>query len=331
MSNRVRRRRQLLTAAGFLLPSFLGFALFVAGPVLFSLLASFTNWNLQRTVPFQFVGLRNFRDLLGDSQFWLYFVNTLYFMLGMPLAIGGALFLAIVLDQRLRGSTVYRTLFYLPSITSGIALMILWKSLYNPEFGPINQAIRWVLDTFGVNSALGALGLPGVEPPQWLLSTRSLLGLEIERVGMSAGQWGIGAREAIMIMGIWTAVGGADMLLYLAALSNVPRHLYDAAAIDGAGRWATFRYVTWPQLAPTTFFIVVMNVIAGMQGGFEQARVMTLGGPAGTTTTLAYYIYNKAFEEFQLGYASAVSWVLFLIIFTLTMLNWRFGQRDVSE
>jgi len=131
-------------------------------------------------------------------------------------------------------------------------------------------------------------------------------------------------------MGIWIAIGGSNMLLYIAALSNVPQELYEAAAIDGAGRWATFCHVTWPQLAPTTFFIVVMSFIGGLQGGFEQARVMTYGGPAGTTTTLVYYIYTKAFEEFQIGYASAVSWVLFTIIFAVTLLNWKFGSKELS-
>lgn len=120
------------------------------------------------------------------------------------------------------------------------------------------------------------------------------------------------------------------MLLYLAGIANIPRDLYEASEIDGAGVWGKFRHVTWPQLAPTTFFIVVMSFIGGLQGGFEQARVMTEGGPAGTTTTLAYYIYTKAFEEFQIGYASAVAWVLFTIIFAITLVNWRFGSRYVN-
>jgi len=128
-------------------------------------------------------------------------------------------------------------------------------------------------------------------------------------------------------MGVWTAIGGTNMLLYLAGLSNVPRELLDAAEVDGANRWARFRHVTWPQLAPTTFFISIISIIGGFQGGFEQARVMTGGGPAGSTTTLSYYIYNKAFQELDLGYAAAISWVLFAVIFTATALNWRFGKE----
>ena len=306
---------------GFLLPNFLGFVVFTAGPVLFSLGIAFTNWDLQRTVPFRFIGLRNFIEMFSDPEFWLYFLNTAYLMLGMPVAIGGSLLLAILLSQKLRGIVVYRTLFYLPTFTAGVALMILWKALYNPDFGPVNAIINW---------ALRGLHITGVSAPVWLLSTKNLLGLDVEQVRLVAGQWGLGARDAIIIMGIWIAIGGNNMLLYLAALSNVPQELYEAAQIDGAGRWAQFRHVTWPQLAPTTFFIVVMSFIGGLQGGFEQARVMTAGGPAGTTTTLVYYIYTKAFEEFQIGYASSVAWVLFTIIFVVTLVNWKFGSRELN-
>ncbi|MEJ5251640.1 MAG: sugar ABC transporter permease [Chthonomonadetes bacterium] len=304
----------------FLLPNFVGFGVFTAGPVLFSLVVSFSNWNLQRTVPFQWIGFGNYVELMHDTQFWLYFINTLYLMLGMPVAIAGSLALAILLSQRLRGIVVYRTLFYLPSITSGVALMILWKALYNPDFGPINAMI---------NAVSEALGLK-VKAPEWLLSTANLLGLEVEQVRVSMKQFGLGARDALIIMGIWIAIGGNNMLLYLAALTNVPQELIEAAQLDGAGKWAVFRNVTWPQLAPTTFFIVVMSFIGGLQGGFEQARVMTGGGPAGTTTTLTYYIYTKAFEEFQIGYASAISWILFAIIFVVTLINWKFGAKEVS-
>ena len=319
-STTARERRELWVALGFLLPNFLGFLIFTSIPVLFSLAVSFSNWNLQQTVPFRWVGLENYIRMLHDSEFWLYTINTIYFLLGMPIAIAGSLFLAILLNQKLRGIVIFRTLFYLPSFTSGVALMILWKSLYNPDFGLINASIHWFSDLFHL----------GITPPEWLLSTKNVLGLEVERVGVNRAQWGLGARDAIMIMGIWMAIGGNNMLLYLAALTNVPQELTEAGQLDGAGRWQIFRHIVWPQLAPTTFFIVVMSFIGGLQGGFEQARVMTSGGPAGTTTTLSYHIYTKAFEEFQIGYASAVSWALFALIFVLTLLNWRFGNREVS-
>lgn len=324
------RRAETLAAIGFLLPNFLGFCVFTAGPVLFSLVISFSNWNLQRTVPFQWVGWENYGELLHSKEFWLYFINTLYLMGGMPIAIAGSLFLALLLHQRLRGVVVYRTLFYLPAFTSGVALFILWKALLNPDFGPFNAFLDFLLRALGINELLAHWGLGPVHPPQWLLSTKNLLGLPVERVGFEARQWGLGARDALILMGIWIAIGGNNMLLYLAGLTNLPQELVEAAQLDGAGSWATFRHVIWPQLLPTTFFIVVMSFIGGLQGGFEQARVMTAGGPAGTTTTLAYYIYIKAFEEFQIGYASAVSWFLFAIIFTVTLINWRFGGEQAG-
>lgn len=313
-------RRDRWAALGFLLPNLIGFIVFTSGPVIFSLLASFTNWNLQHTVPFRLNGLENYGRLLHDREFWLYTLNTAYLMIGMPVSIAISLFLAILLSQKLKGIVVYRTLFYLPSFTSGVALMILWKALYNPDFGPINATIDW----------LGSVLHLGIHGPKWLLSTHNLVGIEVENVALSIRQWGIGARDAIILMGIWTGVGGNNMLLYLAALTNVPQELTEAAELDGASRWQVFRNVTWPQLAPTTFFIVVMSFIGGLQGGFEQARVMTAGGPAGTTITLAYHIYTKAFEEFQIGYASAVSWVLFALVFAVTAINWKFGNREVS-
>ena len=315
------QRRQLFTALPFVLPNLLGFLLFTAGPVLFTLAVAFSNWNLMRTVPFRFTGLENFTTLLGDREFGVYFANTVYFLIGLPVSIAGSLALALLLSQKLKGIVVYRTLFYLPSFTSGVALMLLWKALYNPDYGPINAAIHTVSD---------ALFGGAVKAPDWLLSTRNLVGLGVEHPTFDPKQFGLGARDAILLMGVWTAIGGGNMLLYLAALTGVPPELVEAAELDGATRWNVFRHVTWPHLAPTTFFIVVMSFIGGLQGGFEQARVMTAGGPAGTTTTLSYYIYTKAFEEFQIGYASAVSLVLFAVIFAVTLVNWKFGNREVT-
>src|SRR3954471_18622119 len=316
-----RRHSDLLPALLFLLPNFLGFVLFTAGPVLFALGASFTNWDLQHSVPFAFVGVENFRRLLGSEEFWVFFINTLYLMIGLPFAVVGSLGLALLLSQKLRGMTAYRTLFYLPTFTYGVALMILWKKMYNPDFGPINGAIRHALDTIGVHVE---------QLPKWLQSAQNLMGLVPQHVAVQRRYLGLGAREALINMSVWVAMGGNNMLLYLAALTNVPPELYEAAEIDGAGKWKKFWHVTWPQLAPTTFFIIVISLIGGLQSGFETARIMTEGGPAGTTTTLAYYIYIKAFQEFQMGYASAVAWVLFAIIFAITLTNWRFGSRTIN-
>lgn len=318
-----RARRDLWAGLAFIAPNFLGFALFIVVPVIFSMVMSFSNWNLMKAVSFQWVGFQNFIDLFHDQEFWLYSINTAYLMLGLPVCIALSLFLAILLSKPLRGIVVYRTLFYLPTFTAGVALFVLWKSLYNPDFGPINAAIHWIFERVGAEGA----ALPG-----WLSSADNLFGLHPEKVQAGvAAFFGLGARDAIIIMGIWVAAGGTNMLLYIAAISNIPQDLYEAAEIDGAGGWAQFRHITWPQLAPTTFFIVIMSFIGGLQGGFEQARVLTQGGPAGTTTTLSYYIYIKAFEEFQMGYASSIAWVLFAMIFAVTLVNWTFGSRKINE
>ncbi|MBI2424614.1 MAG: sugar ABC transporter permease [Candidatus Hydrogenedentes bacterium] len=350
----VTRRRAMLAALLFLLPNLLGFAIFTLIPVGFSLLASFTNWNISQAVPLRWVGLDNYIALLRSEPFWLYLVNTGYLMLGLPVAIGGSLFLATLLSRPIRGGGLYRTLFYLPSFTAGIALYILWKKLFNPTVGPINYALDtllmplhtggeavftwWLWSYVPQQEWMGALLDPPwwlawtlVQSPSWLGSTQNLFALHPEHVQLNASQFGFGARDAIIVMGVWGAIGGGNMLLYIAGIANIPRQLYEAAEIDGAGAWAKFRHITWPQLAPTTFFILVMSVIGGLQGGFEQARTLTEGGPAGTTTTLTYHIYNLAFEEFKIGYASAVSWVLFSMIFVVTLINWRFGNSHVNE
>jgi multiple sugar transport system permease protein len=323
-------RSDLKPALGFLAPNLIGFLLFLAGPMIFSLGASFTNWNLDRSAPFAFTGFDNFVRLWHDREFWLYFVNTIYLMIGIPVAIAGSLVLALLLNQNVRGMTAYRTLFYLPTFTSGVALMLLWKALYNPDFGPINVILGWLIDASHVNALLAHLGRGPIAPPDWLTSSHNLLALAIDHVGFDKRQFGVGARDALVNMGVWTAIGGNNMLLYLAALTNIPKDLYEAAEIDGAGRWHSFWHVTWPQLAPTTFFIVVISFIGGLQGGFEQARVMTQGKPNNTTVSLTYYIYIKGFEQFQMGYASAIAWVLFLLIFAITLVNWRFGRSAAA-
>jgi multiple sugar transport system permease protein len=289
-------------------------------------------------------------------------------------------------------------MFYLPHFTSGVALFVLWKHLYNPQFGPINSGLRealrvmepigrtlpgWLVVAIGGLIVLLAAGfflfavtsllrwriestktdIRTSQGERWRVLESVLLGVTTVGIGAAffgalayimylGGDWVMSlpeavqqrslqppqwlnsvtwAKPAIMIMGIWTAIGGSNMLLYIAAISNVPSDLYEAAEIDGAGRWARFRYVTWPQLRPTTFFIVIMSLIGGFQGGFAQARVLTQGGPAGSTTTLSYYIFTKGFEAREMGYASAVAWVLFIIIFAITALSWRYGRGGDTD
>lgn len=338
----------------------------------------------------------------------------------------------------LTGGTVYRTLFYLPHFTAGVATFVLWKKLYNPQTGPINFTLAPVLDRFaaavqaapkifsvGVPVASALLGtalaawqlrrlrnhwdaatagpvavalgmvlvmLPGGFLLHWLgLSVPLTIGVTalaavvltvavvrrprpwgppcatdtgvsaeigvalglvpllslcaagvvlgsalptLTATGIEPPNW-LGdydwAKPAIMFMALWAAIGSNNMILYLAGLSNIPPELYEAADMDGASPMQRFWNITWPQLAPVTFFIFVMGVIYGLQGGFEMARVMTQGGPAGSTTTLSYFIYIEGFETGRLGYASAAAWVLFALVFILSLLNFRFGNRNVND
>lgn len=305
----------------FLAPNLLGFLVFTAGPVVYSFFASFTNASLVHAGNTHVVGLQNYVEIIGDRKFWLAFEDTIYLMLGIPISIALSLWVAVLLNRKMPLNSMLKALLFLPSLTSGVAIMILWKKLYNPEYGPVNQMI----------DAVGhMLGYAHIKGPEWLQSTNNLFALDVEKVGFSGKQFGLGARDALNILGVWIAIGGSNMLLYLAGLTNVPDELVEAAQMDGAGKWACFRNILWPQLAPTTFFIVVMSIIGGLQGGFETAKVMTNGGPAATTTTMAFYIYSKAFEEYRIGYASAVSWVLFAIVLGFTLLNWKFGNKDTN-
>jgi multiple sugar transport system permease protein len=299
------KRREALAAYGFLAPNFLGFLAFTSIPVIISLVMSFTHWNIFKSPTF--LGIDNFYNLLwfhrehgrlvpNDPFFWQYVYNTVFLMIGIPIGMAGSLIVALTMNRKLRGIVVYRTVYFLPSVCSGVALLILWKYLYNSDIGFINTFLR----TIGI-----------ANPPDWLGATF----------------W---AKPALMLMGLWGGLGGYNMILYLAALQGVPSSYYEAAEIDGAGPWAKFWSITWPMISPTTFFILIMSIIGGFQSGFMTANVMTGGGPAGSTTTIEYYLYQTAFEKFNMGYASAVAWFLFAVILVLTLAAWKLGGRVVT-
>lgn len=299
-----KKSRHFWPAMGFLLPNLTGFVLFTAWPVLAALLLSFASWDL--LTPPRFAGLGNYTELLGfrmtpdgvaanDPNFWKYLGNTIFMMLSLPVNVGASLFLAILLNQKIRGTYFYRLLFFLPSILSGVAIFYLWRWMYNPDYGLVNMVI----------------GSFGVEGPRWLTDAT----------------W---AKPALMLMGCWLAAGGTSMILYLAALQNVPLELYEAAHIDGANGWQRFRHITWPSVAPVTFFIVTMGLIHGFQSGFEAAYIMTGGGPFGATTTIGYYIYKMAYVNFEMGYAAAIACVLFVLVLAITLFNWRRGKENVT-
>ncbi|OGX03099.1 MAG: hypothetical protein A3G87_09495 [Omnitrophica bacterium RIFCSPLOWO2_12_FULL_50_11] len=291
--------KEMLAGYGFLLPNFVGFLVFTSLPVLASLLLSFMTVDLiAEPKIYQFVGLKHFRDLLSDPDFWKYCWNTVVLMAAIPFSIAGSLLLALGLNQRLKGVVFFRTIYFLPTICSGVAIYVLWRLIYNPDFGALNTGI----------AAFGQfLGLR-LEGPNWLTDEA----------------W---AKPAIIIMSVWQQVGGYNMILYLAALQGVPRDLYEAAEIDGANGWQKFWSVTWPQISPTTFFIATMSIIGGFQTGFDQAYILTGGGPNGATTTIMYYIFNNFYIWQKMGYAAAISWVLFIVIFAVTLLKWKvFGK-----
>ncbi len=288
--------KETIAGYGFLMPNFIGFLLFTSLPVLASFVLSFVKWDLF-SAP-QFVGLQNFKALFSDPLFWKYCWNTVVLMFAIPFGVAGSLLLALALNQKLKGVVFFRTIYFLPTICSGVAIYVLWRFIYNPEFGVLNSLI----------SAFGQLIHVPLEGPNWLTDEA----------------W---AKPALIIMGVWQTVGGYNMILYLAALQGVPRDLYEAAEIDGANEWQKFWAVTWPQISPTTFFIATMSLIGGFQAGFDPAYIMTGGGPNGSTTTIIYYIYNNAFQWYHMGYAAAISWFLFLIIFIITIFQFKaFGK-----
>ncbi len=291
--------KEAIAAYCFLLPNITGFLIFTSIPVFASMVISFTRWDLLSGPPV-FIGVENFIKLLREPLFWKYCWNTVYLMIAIPISMAGSLLLALALNQKLKGIVFFRTVYFLPTISSGVAIYILWTLIYNPDFGILNTFIA----KFG---ALLGLQLQG---PNWL----------------NDEAW---AKPALIIMGIWQTVGGYNMILYLAALQGVPRDLYDAAEVDGANSWQKFWAVTWPQISPTTFFIAIMSLIGGFQAGFDPAYIMTGGGPSGSTTTIIYYLYQEAFNWYNMGYASAIAWVLFIIVFALTVFQWRFYGRTI--
>jgi multiple sugar transport system permease protein len=303
------RSRALAVAMLFVGPNLIGFLVFTSLPVVAAFLLAFYRWDL--ISPPRFAGLANFQDLIVDDKFWYYLYNTTFLMLGVPLSMFGSMFLAIVLSRNLPGLWAYRTAFFLPSITAGVGTFILWQWIYSPEFGLANWLIQHAGD--GLNEALASVQSPWRvhwDGPRWLQDPA----------------W---AKPALIIMGLWGGIGGTNMILYLAALRNIPPELYEAADIDGAGSWARFRHVTWPMLTPTTFFIFIMGIIGGFQGGFAMANVMTQGGPDGATTTISYYIYQYAYEWYEMGYAAVIALALFAIVLVATLVNWKISERHV--
>jgi ABC-type sugar transport system permease subunit len=274
-------------------PSLLHLAVFTFGPLAFAAWLSLHRWSLV-DVARPFVGLENYARLLGDGEFWNAVKNTAVFTLHVPVSMVVALSLALLVHRRVRGAIALRAMLFLPSITSLVAIAVVWQWMLNDEFGLIN----WALSRFGVG------------PVPWLTSPTTAL-------------------PAIMIMSIWLVVG-YQMVLFQAGLNAIPQDHYDAAKIDGAGRWQRFIHVTLPGLRHTLFFVLITSVIGSFQV-FGAVYVMTEGGPLRSTDVAVYHIYQEAWEFLRFGDAAAMSWVLFLIIFVATWLQFRTLERRGEE
>lgn len=288
-----RERREAWEAVAFLSPWIIGFLLFTAGPILASLAMSFFRWDpSDLNDPTTFIGLENYRELLRDRTLRRSLYNTiLYAAMYIPSAICMALGIAMLLNQKLPGMRVFRTILYLPTLTQGVATFVLWRIVYNADTGPINRFLRLFIDN----------------PPGWLIDPN----------------W---SKPAIVLMNLWS-VGGM-MLIFLAGLQNIPRQLYEAASIDGATRLRQFTHITLPMLSPTILLNMIMATIGAFQV-FAAAFILTSGGPQESTLFYAYYLFNRAFVFFNMGYASAMAWLLFLIILSLTALQLYYSRKWV--
>jgi multiple sugar transport system permease protein len=284
-------RRETITFYLCISPWLLGFLLFVLWPMVASLVLSFTRWDLLS--PVEFVGLRNYQKMLSGDPLVAQAlkVTAVYTSVYVPVDLVGGLVLALLMNQKLRFVNVFRTIYYLPSVLPAVAFVVLWMWILHPDVGLINTLLANV----------------GIQGPRWLADP----------------DW---ALPALLMMSLWGL--GRSMVIYLASLKGIPRHLYEAAAIDGAGTWQSFWRITLPMLTPTIFFNLVLSVISTFQT-FTSAFVATDGGPLDATLFYVLYIFRQAFQFFNMGYASALAWVLFLVILALTLLIVRSSGRWV--
>lgn len=292
--------RNLRNGLLFISPWIIGFLLFTAYPIVASLYYSFTRFNILR--PPEWIGLAGYEELLFyDPLFWISIKNTLYMLVfSLPPSLLLALFLASLLNQNIRGKALFRTVFYLPSILPAVATAMLWMWIFNPQYGLINAVLKLLF---------------GIDGPGWLVDP----------------QW---SKPAFIIMGLW-GVGGS-MVIFLAGLQSIPKQLYEAAEIDGANPWNQFWHVTFPMLSPTIFFNLVMGII-GLFQYFTAPYIMTRGvgsnvppgSPLNSTLFYALYLFQNAFAYFKMGYASAMAWILFLLIVVATLVVFKSSARWV--
>ena len=287
------KRREAIWGYIFLLPWALGFLLWFAGPMLASLVLSLTEYSI--ITPPKFVGLQNYIDAFTqDDLFFGSLGRTFYYALVVvPLGVVGSMLLAVLLNRKMPAKNLFRTLYFLPHVTPVVATVLLWRWILQPEIGLVNFALEKV----------------GIVGPKWLGST----------------EWAI---PSLIIMALWGSIGGNRMMIFLAGLQGVPQELYEAADIDGASGWHKFRHVTVPLITPTIFFNVVLGVIGALKV-FTSAFIATSGGPAYATWFYALHVYTQAFKYFYMGYACALAWIFFVIMFIFTFIQFRSSARWV--
>ena len=284
------RRREAIGGYLFILPWIIGVVVFLLGPIAASFYFSLTNYQVVKAP--EWAGLANYQRLLNDDLFWQALkVTTIYVAISVPLGLVLSFLVALLMNQRVKGIGFWRTIFYLPNLIPLVAGTMLWLWMFNPQFGLIN----------------GFLARIGIDGPLWLQSQ----------------QW---ALPSLIIMNLW-GVGGAT-LIYLAGLQGIPTDLYDAVAVDGGGAWAKLWTITIPQMTPVIFYNLVLGLIAGFQV-FAQPLILTGGGPRYSTLFVVLYLYQNAFANFRMGYASAIAWALFLIILVLTLIIFKFSNAWV--
>jgi multiple sugar transport system permease protein len=285
--------REAAHAWAFLAPSLLHLLVFSLGPIVFSLWLSFHEWDLLSTAR-PFVGIDNYRALAGDAEFLRSLRNTAVYVLFVPVGMVVALALALLVNRSIPGVHVLRAVFFLPYITSFVAISLVWRWMFQPDVGLLNGVLGWL----------------GIPPQPWLSSP-------------------VTALPSLMLMSIWM-YAGYMMVIFLAGLQSIPASLYESARIDGAGAWQRFLYITVPMLRPTTLFLLVTMVIFMFQV-FTAVYVMTEGGPLHATDVIVYHIYRNAWEYLRMGYASAMAWVLFAVVFVITLVQFRWlGARTVQ-
>ena len=290
-----RQAKTNLVGYSFILPNIIGVCAFTLFPMVFSLIISFTDWDYTKgTGKWNFIDIQTFVDMWSDEWFTSALVNTIVFAVGVvPVTVFLAMVLAVIIDNYCFAKLPIRLALFMPYVSNIVAVAIVWVMMYSP-WGPFTQLVK-------------ALGVEN--PPQWLGDTH----------------W---ALPAIMLMTVWSGVGYAVMI-YTSSIQGLPKDVYEAADIDGAGAVTKFFKLTIPFLSPTTFFLIITTFITSFQV-FGQIQIMTRGGPGTSTNVLVYYIYTSAFTFYRMGYASAMSWVLFALLFIVTIIQWRGQKKWVS-